>query len=325
MKYDNCQLYKLKSKKMLKYFLGISDNRFLKQEYVSSLIHPYIEKNGKPRLIEPPDTELKIIQKRLKTLLGGIEVPDNVFSGIKNRSYADNAKLHIGQRNLYKIDFTAFFPSIKRETVYSFFREDLKCSPDVADILTNLTTVDLARTNSTKLDDVYDFLRTKKIQCQNHLISGAPTSQIMSYLVNHQMFDEMQRCADQCSATMSVYVDDVTFSSKNRLSNAFRRSILGIVQKYNYQVSRKKVKGYSKTYPKLITGVIIDANGNATLKNALRKKLVDEYKYLQSHPNDVYHYKRLRGLLSAARQIDKNAYPHIYQFACDYKSSSHEL
>lgn len=38
------------------------------------MISPYIDRSKKPRLIEPPHTELKAVQKRIKTLLGKIEV-----------------------------------------------------------------------------------------------------------------------------------------------------------------------------------------------------------------------------------------------------------
>ena len=111
---------------MLKYVLHIKNGDLLRQDCVVSMISPYIDKTKKPRLIEPPQAELKTVQKRMKTLLGKIQVPDNVFSGIKGRSYSDNARLHLGKskRNLYKIDLTAFFPSISRETVYRFFFED---------------------------------------------------------------------------------------------------------------------------------------------------------------------------------------------------------
>ena len=57
----------------------------MKQDYVASLVSPYIGKTGKPRLIEPPHKELKVIQKRIKNMLGLIVVSDNVFSGIKGR------------------------------------------------------------------------------------------------------------------------------------------------------------------------------------------------------------------------------------------------
>ena len=104
--YTDCPLYGLKSKKLLKRLLRINNNQMMRQTHIASLVSPYIDKSGKPRLIEPPHEELKIIQKRIKNCLGRITVPDNVFSGIKGRSYADNARFHVGnnRRNLYKID-----------------------------------------------------------------------------------------------------------------------------------------------------------------------------------------------------------------------------
>ena len=317
MKYTDCPLYGIQSKKMLKYVLHIRNADLLKQDRVASMISAYVDKTKKPRLIEPPEAELKIVQKRIKTLLGKIEVPDNVFSGIKDRSYIDNACLHLGERrrNLYKIDLTAFFPSISRETVYRFFFKDLCCSPDVSKILTNLTTVDLRKLNQTALTEVFDFLNEKGVKCFNHLISGAPTSPILSYLVNHKMFDELQLLSDQNEVKMSIYVDDVVFSSEHKISLQFRKSVLAIVRKYNYRVSQEKVKWYSRTYPKLVTGVIINSKGRATIKNSLRRKIVAEYMHLRNNPNDTKSRQRLQGLVSAARQIDKSAYPNIRNFA----------
>ena len=317
MKYTDCPLYGIQSKKMLKYVLHIKNGDLLRQDCVVSMISPYIDKTKKPRLIEPPQAELKTVQKRMKTLFGKIQVPDNVFSGIKGRSYSDNARFHLGtiRRNLYKIDLTAFFPSISRETVYRFFFEDLCCSPDVAEILTNLTTIDLKKLNQNILLEVYDFLASKGVKCYNHLISGAPTSQILSYLVNRKMFDELQSLSDKNNVTMTVYVDDVVFSSEHKISSEFRKSVLSLIRKYNYQVSRKKVKGYSKTYPKLVTGVIIDSEGQATIKNALRKKIMVEYEYLCKNPTDLISRQRLRGLVTAARQVNPSVYPNIRKFA----------
>ena len=317
MIYTDCPLYGLKSKKLLKRLLRINNNQMMKQPYVASLVSPYIDKSGKPRLIEPPHEELKIIQKRIKNCLGRIIVPDNVFSGVKGKSYADNARLHVGnnRRNLYKIDLTAFFPSISRDTVYRFFAEDLLCSPDVAQLLANLTTIDLGKSSAKNIDEIYEFLKGKDVSCYNHLISGAPTSQILSYLVNHQMFDEMQKLADDNAITMTVYVDDVTFSSENRISKDFRNKIIAIIRKYNYQISRKKVKRYTKLYPKLVTGVIIDATGKPVLKNSMRQKIILAYNDLKTNPENADLRMRLRGLLIAARQVNKDAFPTIYKFA----------
>ena len=317
MKYTDCPLYGLKSKKLLKRLLHINNKQMMKQPHIASLVSPYIDKSGKPRLIEPPHDELKIIQKQIKNCLGRIAVPDNVFSGIKGRSYADNARLHVGsnRRNLYKIDLTAFFPSITRDTVYRFFTKDLLCSPDVAQLLTDLTTIDLEKSSAKNIDEIYEFLKGKNVSSYNHLISGAPTSQILSYLVNHRMFDEMQKFADDNGITMTVYVDDVTFSSENRISKDFRDKIVAIIRKYNYQISRNKVKRYTKLYPKLITGVIIDATGKTVLKNSMRQKVIITYNELKNDPQNTDIRMRLKGLLIAARQVNKEAFPSIYKFA----------
>ena len=317
LEYIDCPLYELKSKKVLRYLLGIKDMRLLKQDYIETMVEPYLDCSHKPRLIEPPHAELKKVQKRLKVLLGKIVVPSNVFSGVKGHSYADNARLHQSHQrcNLFKIDLTAFFPSIRRETVYHFFCDDLRCSSDVAEALTNLTTIDIEKTNARDLSDIKEFLASKGVNCTNHLISGSPTSQLMSYLVNHNMFDEMQSLADKNGVVMSVYVDDVTFSSSCNISSRFKNIVFSIIQKYNYKISAGKTKCYSKLYPKLITGVIIDSTGNLKIKNSLHRKIHIEHLHLRKCPTDKDCRQRLRGLITAARQVEKTAYPSIHRFA----------
>lgn len=302
---------------MLKRLLYIDDSKLFKQDYVASLISPYIDKNGKSRLIEPPNDKLKAIQKKMKVMLGKIIVPDNVFSGVKGRSYADNAFMHISnnRRMLFKIDLTAFFPSISREVVYRFFCSDLCCSPDIAEILTNFTTINIEKTKVNNLDDIYTFLNSKGVSCNNHLISGAPTSQILSYLVNHSMFDEMQTISNKNNIMMTVYVDDITFSSEYKISHHFTEKIFSIVRKYGYQISKTKVKKYTKLYPKLVTGVVIDSSGQPTIKNSIQLRIIKEYENLQSHPDDYRSMQRLRGLLIAARQVNPHVFPNIYKFA----------
>lgn len=129
------------------------------------------------------------------------------------------------------------------------------------------------------------------------------------------MFDEMQKIADDNNITMTVYVDDVTFSSENRISKDFRDKIIAIIRKYNYQISKKKVKRYTKLYPKLVTGVIIDATGKIVLKNSMRQKIIIAYNELKNDPDNADIRMRLKGLLIAARQVNKDAFPTIYGFA----------
>lgn len=315
MDFEACPLYGIQSKKRLKCLLHLQNDDFFKQDYTASLISPYIDYSTKPRLIEPPRYNLKCVQRRIKALLDTISIPDNVFSGVKGRSYIDNVYQHIfsDARYFYKADIRAFFPSISREVVYHFFLSDLMCSPDVASILASLTTIDLCKCPVHEKSDLYHFLDTKGIKCYNHLISGAPTSPILSYLANHKMFDELQKLSSKNGIVMTIYVDDLFFSSEHVISSKFRCSVTSVLRKNGYIIAKNKVKGYTKSYPKLITGVIIDSTGAPAVKNSLHKKIIEEFIFLLENPTNDR--KRLQGLVNAARQIDKTAYPNILKFA----------
>lgn len=315
MLFDNCKLFELRSKKVLKYILGINSNLY-KQKVIIKNIRPYIDKSTeKPRLIEAPNYDLKKIQSRIKKHLHAIIVPDNIFSGIKGRSYIDNARFHVKNRFLYKTDLTGFFPSISRDRVYSFFLNELSCSPDVSEVLTNLTTIDLEKAEIKHRQEIYSFLKNKNISTKNHLISGAPTSQILSYLVNHQMFDELLLLSDKYNITMTVYVDDITFSSLYPISHNFRLCVCNIIKKYGHQISYKKVKLYRPNSPKLVTGVIITKDSQLTVKNSLRRKTIIKLKELKEDPNSYTLRQELKGLVTAVQQTNKNEYSSIYQYA----------
>lgn len=79
MKYTACPLYGIQSKKMLKYILHIKNEDLLKQERVASMISPYVDRSKKPRLIEPPQAELKAVQKRKKHYWGKLKCPIMFF------------------------------------------------------------------------------------------------------------------------------------------------------------------------------------------------------------------------------------------------------
>ena len=309
----NSNLYKQTSKKYLLNLLHIHDKRFSQQRYVSNHISPYIQTNPKPRLIEVPSEELKIIQRHIKNELNKIIVPENIFSGVKGKSYIENAKLHSGNKYVFKIDLSSFFPCISRNTVYDFFTKSLKTSPDVACILTNLLTVDLSKCNIEDTDSVNEYLISKKIKTPNHLISGSPASQILSYLVNHEMFDTLQEFCNKNGLIMSVYVDDITFSSQHVISHSQKEVIYKIISKILYRLSRNTVKYYTKNYPKLITGAVVSSNGNLKIRNSLSLNIIEEWKHFKQNQQDTKSKARLQGLIIAAHQSEPQKFQSIYK------------
>lgn len=306
-------LYKLSTKKYLMILLKVPTKEYLNQNFIAKQINPYIQTNPKPRLIESPSDPLKKIQRNIKCELNKIEVPSNVFSGIKGKSYVDNAAIHQNCKFLFKIDLTAFFPCITRETVYKFFKFDLKTSSDIANILANFVTIDLTLCDIQKPELIEQFLLSKGIQTTNHLISGSPASQILSYLVNHNMFDELQNFCDRNDIIMSIYVDDITFSSQHKISHKHKEIIYNIISKYLYRLSKSKVKYYTTNYPKSVTGTVILPNGKLIIPNSLSNKVINEFRNYKNNPQDKHSRKRLQGLIVAVQQTEPMKFKNFYQ------------
>lgn len=307
-------LFKLSTKKYLMILLKVPTKEYLNQNFIAKQINPYIQANPKPRLIEVPSDSIKKIQRNIKCELNKIEVPSNVFSGIKGKSYIDNATIHQNCKFLFKIDLTAFFPCITRETVYNFFKFDLRTSSDIANILTNFVTIDLTLCDIQNPESVEQFLLSKGIKTTNHLISGSPASQILSYLSNRNMFDELQTFCDKNDIIMSIYVDDITFSSQHKISHKHKEIIYNIISKHLYKLSRTKVKYYTNNYPKSVTGTIISPNGKLIIPNSLSRKIVNELRNYKRNPLDEHSQKRLQGLIIAAQQTEPAKFRNMYNY-----------
>lgn len=303
---DKCPLFSLQSKKQLKEKLKINDDRYIKGSFQDE-INIFIDSMGKPRLIEAPSQELKAIQCKIKDFLHMCDFPDFVFSGVKQKTYIDNASQHKNCKFMFKADISAFFPNISRNTIYEFFKNDLLVSPDVAKILTDLCTVDITKAIETD-KRVADFVRLKRIRQNNHLCTGAPSSQLLSYLANRKMFDELHLLAMNNNCTFSVYVDDIFFSSQKPISKMLQNKILSIITKHGYNISKNKVIYYSAKENKKITGVIITPDNKLLVPNRLKEKIIHNFS------NGHYKVKNesIKGMMFAARKIEKNIFPNIY-------------
>ena len=297
--------------------LGIEKSQST-QSWVSENVYPCIDMSKvKPRLLEKPRKQLKIAQRRIHNYLSEINYPDYVFSGVKGkeRTYKCNAGKHIEAKFLFKIDLTAFFPSVSRDRVYRFFLNDLKNAPDIAEILTNLTTIDLDSRNYDNIDEINKFLNFKRVTVRKHLGSGFPTSPVLSYLVNHNMFASLKTLAEQNNYVMTVYVDDVVFSGKKRISKSFKRKVFEIVSKNHYMISKSKTKCYKPKQYKVVTGVVIDPNGKLSVKNSLRYKTMTQLHSLKMDPQNRQSRQRLKGLINSAMYIDGSIFQGARRYA----------
>lgn len=138
---DQSRFYKLRSKRTLAEVL-CTNPRELKRTLrnASYRISQTPKADGTYRTIYDPCAPLKRIQRRIGDLLSRIEMPPWTFFGRKGVCYVDNARYHEGARYLVKSDLSSFYDHCDREHVYQFFKNTMKCTPDVADILCDLTT-----------------------------------------------------------------------------------------------------------------------------------------------------------------------------------------
>lgn len=241
---------------------------------------PTGEDNTKYRKIVTINQEwLKKIQKRFNKILMNIMLDKKVrgvkqksiipylHSAVKQRSYHTNAQVHIGNRYVFAIDLKDFYPSVTKYKLYLFFKEKFNLSPDIAMFYSVLSTC--------KSDDgTY------------RLGQGLSQSSTLAYLVNYSLFNYLYVLSKDNDIEMSIYVDDVVFSSKKKIPQSFIDRLFGIIKGNDMLIKRQKVHNYKKESVKKITGVYI--NGNKTrVANNKHFEFHTQYKYLKHKVKNI--------------------------------------
>lgn len=214
------------------------------------------KRNGKVRQTYNPSKKLKDIQKQIHNLLKYIGLPNYIFSK-KYNSHVGAAKSHCGVGYAYSLDIKDFFPSVKFDKVYNFFRYKLKCSEDVAYKLTKLSTY------------------------EDKLVQGSPASQCLAILSNLEMFQEIYNVAKINNLKLSIYVDDITVSGE-RISKEVKDKLKSVIKKYGFNYHKEKQGGLKKGAR--IHNIIVKREG-IQLTNSLELKTHSET-----------NQKKLRGL-----------------------------
>lgn len=208
------------------------------------------------RIIEAPNNKLKKIQQSILSIFNKFEYPDYLYS-IRGRSFIKGTASHIRTANhIIKLDVHKFFLSTGREKVYRFWKDSMQESASVANVLTNLTTVDL-RTCS--LSNVTGFLQNNKL-CMSHLGFGLPTSVVLSFLCNLDMFTELEQFALSNSMTLSVFVDDIILSREKRIFREDFDSVKRIIMNHGYKIN-KKSRYQNGDKPVVVTGLYLSRKG----------------------------------------------------------------
>ncbi len=285
---DQSPFYCLKSKRDLAKILQVSQKRLESMTcFVESL---YSEKDllasRKRKLLrlEKPESKLKHVHKRIEELLKRIQLPDYVHAPRKGCSYISNAKAHIDSKVVRSLDIEQYFRSTPARSVYWFFHKRMKCSQDIAGILTKLSTY------------------------KDHLPTGSPLSPLLSYFSHIDMWEAIENIVNGYGCSLTVYMDDVTISGEN-VSDKLIWEVKKQFHRFGLRSNKKKEKSYFNARRACeITGVVIK-NGELKLPNRQHLKMhiaKQEIRIEKNSERITSLARKLQGLESQRKQIEKS-------------------
>jgi len=139
-------------------------------------------------------------------------------------------------RSLYaaKMDIRDFYPSIDSTRVYEFFCKDQGCSPDVAHILTALTTKDYS------------------------LPLGTSTSPALADQIVRRIDVRINGLATRAGLKYTRYVDDITLSGPFPLQR-LTRTAARILRQSGFRIKASKLVFYGPDDNWVVTGAAIKA------------------------------------------------------------------
>jgi RNA-directed DNA polymerase len=261
----------------------------------------YIKKrnSNKKRKISQPSRALKLVQKLvLSDFLQDLPIHKCATAYQKNIGIKDNAKAHVKNDFLLKMDFSNFFPSIKPEDLIKHY-EKYKNSMSDAD--------------KNSLKKIF-FLGNRK-NTNVELSIGAPSSPFIS---NTLLYDFDQKINAYCSErniTYTRYADDIAFSTniKNSLYEIpdVVKKILIEIDYPKLKINKEKTVFASKKKNRHLTGLVL-TNENTLSIGRTKKREIKTLVFLFSKKSlgkEKSFY--LRGYISYISDVDPEFYSSL--------------
>jgi RNA-directed DNA polymerase len=176
--------------------------------------------------------------------------PGNVFGFIKGKSSRDNARAHLDQDCVLKIDLRHFFDSVSRSAVlHALIRDGY--APDVCSLITELTTP------------------------EGYLATGLSTSPHLSNLVFEDTDRELTLLASTLNLNYTRYVDDLSFSGS--ISDADAQELSSVIWRGGWTINEKKTVFMRRGHKQYVTGLSVTdprrPHAPRSLKRRMRWKL----------------------------------------------------
>ncbi len=280
---------------------GVSTDKLL--QIVRSASHRYrtyrISKRTRGfRVINHPTPELKFLQRWLnRNIFSQLPVHDAAFAYKRGVGITNNARLHYKNNYLLKIDFSNFFPSLKRKDVKTVLESHL------ADIMPDLE------------EDIGIIL---DIVCKEGALTiGAPSSPVLSNALLYDFDCFVSTLCVKEQVTYSRYADDL-YTSTNQ-QDKLAKILTAIRQNLQERSSPKLIINKEKTVftsrkrRRVATGIVLTPDGHLSIGRD-KKREIRTLIYLYSTNNlspDKVSY--LKGYLAFAISIEPEFIARVRQ------------
>jgi RNA-directed DNA polymerase len=224
----------------------------------SEFYHTYTigKRSGSARKISEPLPTLKDIQSKiLSYICEKIPVHKASYAYRKGNTIRKNARMHLRQKEILKLDIKDFFGSIKKGSVSRMFF-DAGYTGEVSNLLARLCTLD------------------------ERLAQGSPTSPAISNAVMREVDDILLSHFASRGMRYSRYSDDITISG-DKIEDEHISYVSSILYNKKFYLNRTKTRVFRSGSSKIVTGVQVNTKLRAPSK--LRKSLRAEVYFIEMY------------------------------------------
>lgn len=212
------------------------------------------KKSGSKRNISEPLPTLKDIQSTLlQYVCDKLPVHKASYAYRKGNTIRKNARMHLRQAEILKLDIKDFFGSIKQKTVSSVFYE-AGYTKELANLISRLCTLN------------------------GSIAQGAPTSPAISNAVMYRIDEELLKHFAGIGMRYTRYSDDITISGE-LVGDEHIKFVSDILYKNKFYLNRRKTRIFRAGSSKIVTGVQINTKLRAPTK--MRESLRTELHFIE--------------------------------------------
>lgn len=251
------------------------------------------KRTGGTRRIAHPARELKELQwVILSEILTPCPINEVASAYVRGRGILYNAKKHVGQRWLLKLDFSNFFHSIK---------------PSDWDRTVNR--LDFLKPLAQDKDDFHKILFWGQGSTEPRCLSiGAPTSPMVSNLVCHKLDEWLHENAVSRGLIVSRYADDITVSGPNihqlmQFERALERT-LEANKGLRLELNHKKRGIYGPGERRIVTGLVLTPEGKISIGRERKRTIHSLVHMFKNGALDQENAMRAKGLVAFSQSVE---------------------